>query len=69
MNNVLWFTNFNLNEVLFNSKFNFHDEIEKYNENKYIDFKESDDDFLKNWMEKMYVFLLFGQDLLFKHIS
>lgn len=69
LNNVLWFTNFNLNEILFNSKFNFHDEIEKYNENKYIDFKESDDDFLKNWMEKMYVFLLFGQDLLFKHIS
>lgn len=52
LNNVLWFTNFNLNEILFNSKFNFHDEIEKYNENKYIDFKESDDDFLKNWMEK-----------------
>lgn len=51
LNNVLWFTNFNLNEILFNSKFNFHDEIEKYNENKYIDFKESDD-FLKNWMEK-----------------
>lgn len=52
LNNVLWFTNFNLNEILFNSKFNFHDEIEKYNENQYIDFKESDDDFLKNWMEK-----------------
>lgn len=52
LNNVLWFTNFNLNEILFNSKFNFHDEIEKYNENKYIDLKESDDDFLKNWMEK-----------------
>lgn len=52
MNNALWFTNFNLNEILFNSKFNFHDEIEKYNENQYIDFKESDDDFLKNWMEK-----------------
>lgn len=52
LNNVLWFTNFNLNEILFNSKFNFHDEIEKYNENRYIDFKESDDDFLKNWMEK-----------------
>lgn len=52
LNNVLWFTNFNLNEVLFNSKFNFHDEIEKYNENKYIDLKESDDDFLKNWMGK-----------------
>lgn len=52
LNNVLWFTNFNLNEVLFNSRFNFHDEIEKYNENKYIDLKESDDDFLKNWMEK-----------------
>lgn len=52
LNNVLWFTNFNLNEILFNPKFNFHDEIEKYNENKYIDFKESDDDFLKNWMEK-----------------
>lgn len=52
LNNVLWFTNFNLNEILFNSKFNFHDEIEKYNENKYIDFKESDDDFLKNWMGK-----------------
>lgn len=52
LNNVLWFTNFNLNEILFNSKFNFHDEIEKYNENQNIDFKESDDDFLKNWMEK-----------------
>lgn len=52
LNNVLWFTNFNLNEILFNSRFNFHDEIEKYNENKYIDLKESDDDFLKNWMEK-----------------
>lgn len=52
LNNVLCFTNFNLNEILFNSKFNFHDEIEKYNENKYIDLKESDDDFLKNWMEK-----------------
>lgn len=52
LNNVLWFTNFNLNEILFNSKFNFHDEIEKYNEKQNIDFKESDDDFLKNWMEK-----------------
>lgn len=52
LNNVLWFTNFNLNEILFNSKFNFHDEIEKYNENQNIDFKESDDDFLKNWMGK-----------------
>lgn len=52
LNNVLWFTNFNLNEILFNSKFNFHDEIEKYNENQNIDFKESDDDFLKKWMEK-----------------
>lgn len=52
LNNVLWFTNFNLNEILFNPKFNFHDEIEKYNEKQNIDFKESDDDFLENWMEK-----------------